>query len=206
MSSEELRRVEVLARVKSTEVKLTEAAGMLRISYRQAKRLWKRYRKRGASGLRHGNAGKESNRAKPSKLRRKVLDLIGRKYRGGGGGEERFGPTLAAEHLAEEDGIEIGVETLRQWMLQEGLWSRERKRKQYRKRRDRRRHFGELVQMDGSFEAWLEGRSERGCLINMVDDATSRGLGLFAEEETTWGAADTLRARVPARGRRSSAP
>jgi transposase len=198
MSSEELRRVGVLARVKSKEVKLSEAATMLGISYRQAKRVWRRYRKHGASGLMHGNAGKESNRAKPAKLRRKVLGLIRNKY--SGGGQERFGPTLAAEHLAADDGIAIGVETLRQWMLEEGLWSRERKRKQYRKRRDRRGHFGELVQMDGSVEAWLEGRSERGCLINMVDDATSRGLGLFAEEETTWGAADTLRAWVESYG------
>jgi len=193
MSSEELRRVEVLARVKSKELRLIEAATMLGISYRQAKRLWKRYRKQGAEGLRHGNVGKPSKRAKPAKVRRKILGLVRTKY---GGGNGRFGPTLAAEHLAEDDGIEIGVETLRQWMLEEGLWSRERKRKPHRKRRDRRAHFGELVQMDGSFEAWLEQRDERACLINMVDDATSRGLGRFADEETTWGAADTLRAWV----------
>jgi transposase len=198
MSSEELRRVGLLARVKSKEVKLSEAAIMLGISYRQAKRVWRRYRKHGASGLTHGNAGKGSNRAKPAKLRRKVLGLIRSKY--SGGGQERFGPTLAAEHLAADDGIAIGVETLRQWMLEEGLWSRERKRKQYRKRRDRRGHFGELVQMDGSFEVWLEGRGPRGCLISMVDDATSGGLARFAEEETTWGAADTLRAWVETYG------
>jgi hypothetical protein len=198
MSGEELRRVEVLARVRSKELKLIEAGELLGISYRQAKRLWKRYRRRGAEALRHGNAGQESNRAKPAKQRQKTLRLIRTKY--GGEAGVRFGPTLAAEHLAADDGIHIGIETLRQWMLQEGLWSRERKRKQYRKRRERRAHFGELVQMDGSFEAWLEGRGERACLISMVDDATSRGLARFAEEETTWGAADTLRAWVESYG------
>jgi hypothetical protein len=58
-------------------------------------------------------------------------------------------------------------------MLTEGLWSRERKHKAHRKRRERKAHFGELVQKDGSFEDWLEGRGPYGCLMNMVDDATS---------------------------------
>ena len=68
-----------------------------------------------------------------------------------------FGPTLAAEHLASEDQLEVHPETLRRWMLAEGLWSEARKRKQHRKRRDRRAHFGELVQMDGSFHDWYRG-------------------------------------------------
>ena len=71
------------------------------------------------------------------------------------GEQERFGPKLAAEHLAEEDGLKVGEETLRRWMLAEGLWSRMRRRKAHRKRRERREHFGDLVQMDGSFHAWI---------------------------------------------------
>jgi hypothetical protein len=120
-----------------------------------------------------------------------VLALV-RKHYGGEPGE-RFGPTLAAEHLAEEHEVVVDGETLRRWMLDEGLWTRERKRKPYRQRRLRRAHFGELVQMDGSFEDWLETRGPRGCLIHMVDDATSTSLATFTLEETTWGVADTLR-------------
>jgi len=84
--------------------------------------------------------------------------------------QERFGPTLAAEHLADDDGLEVSEETLRRWMLAEGLWSRMRRRKAHRKRRERREHFGDLVQLDGSFHAWSEERGPRGYLINMVDD------------------------------------
>ena len=192
MSSKELHSVEVLARVKSGEAKLTEAAELLRISYRQTKRIWKRYSKEGAAGIRHRSAGQRSNRAKPEKVRRKVLKLVRQKYSGAAG--ERFGPTLAAEHLASEDGIEIGAETLRRWMLAEGLWSRERKRKPYLQRRERRKHFGELVQLDGSFHEWLEKRGPRGCLMNMVDDATGTTLALFSDQETTWSAVALLRA------------
>ena len=156
MSQRELRRVEVLARVKSKELKVVDAASLVGVSYRQAKRLWKRYREEGAKGLKHRSAGRASARAKPARFRRRVLKLVREKY--GEGEGERFGPTLAAEHLASEDGMRIDAETLRRWMLAEGLWRRRRKRKPYRQRRERRRHFGELVQMDGSFHDWLEER------------------------------------------------
>lgn len=79
-------------------------------------------------------------------------------------------------------------------MLAEGLWSRERKVRQHRQRRDRRERFGELVQMDGSFHEWLEQRGPRGCLMNLVDDATSTTLCRIGKEETIWAAVGVLRA------------
>src|SRR5215467_9965043 len=198
MSSRELERVEVMGRVKSGSLKLVDAAVMLELSYRQAKRVWRRYRQAGGKGLKHGNAGKPSNRNKPARLRQRVLALVRRKY----GGEEgdRFGPTLAAEHLAEEDGIEMDHETLRRWMLEEGLWRRKRKRKQHRQRRQRKALFGELVQLDGSFHDWFEGRGARGCLMNMVDDATNESLARMGKEETIWAAAGVLRAWIEKHG------
>jgi transposase len=173
---------------------VVDAARLLRVSYRQAKRLWKHYREKGASGLKHGNAGRPSNRAHEARLRHTVLGLVRKKYSGGVG--ERFGPTLAAEHLASEDGIKMHAETLRRWMLAEGLWSRERKRKRHRQRRERKGYFGELVQMDGSFHAWLEERGPQGCLINMVDDATNTAWVQLGEQETIWAVADALRAWI----------
>src|ERR1035438_1571146 len=159
MSTRELRRAEVLGRVKGHTLRLVDAAKMLELSYRQAKRLWQRYRDEGAKGLQHRSAGRSSNRAKPGKFRRKVLQLIREKY--SGTEQERFGPTLAAEHLADEDGLEVGEETLRRWMLAEGLWSRIRRRKAHRKRRERRPYFGDLVQLDGSFHRCCHRRSLR---------------------------------------------
>ena len=81
MSQEELRRVEVLARVKSRELKVMDAASLVGVSYRQAKRLWKRYREEGAQGLKHRNAGRASARAKPARFRRRVMKLVREKYR-----------------------------------------------------------------------------------------------------------------------------
>src|SRR6266851_4512200 len=78
-------------------------------------------------------------------------------------------------------------------MKQAGLWQRQRRRKPYRQRREAKAHFGELVQLDGSFHEWLEERGPRGCLMHMVDDATTKALGWFSEEETIWAAAGVLR-------------
>jgi len=198
MSAEELRRVEIMARVKAGELKVADAAEMLELSYRQAKRIWAQYRKRGPDGLKHGNAARRSNRAKPSRFRQQVLKLVRKKY--SGEVETRFGPTLAAQHLLEEDGLELDAETLRRWMLSEGLWSPERKRRQHRKRRERRGHFGELVQLDGSFHAWLEDRGPGGCLMNMVDDATGVTLCQLGEQETIWAAVGVLRRWIERHG------
>ncbi|HXN24085.1 MAG TPA: ISNCY family transposase [Candidatus Dormibacteraeota bacterium] len=191
MSSGELRRVEVMGRVRGKTLKVLDAAQMLELSYRQTKRLWQRYRQEGAQGLKHRSAGKISNRAKPEKFRGNVLRMIREKY--SGTEQRRFGPTLAAEHLAEEDGLQVNGETLRRWMLAEGLWSRSRRRKAHRKRRERKQHFGELVQLDGSFHEWFEERGPRGCLMNMVDDATGKTMCRMGEQETIWAAVGVLR-------------
>jgi transposase len=194
MSTTELRRAGVLARVAAGTLKLRSAAALMEVSYRQAKRLYRRYRAEGAKGLTHGSAGRPSNRAIEPKTRERVLALIREKY--SGGVDERFGPTLAAEHLASEDGVTVDHETLRRWMLAAGLWSRARKRSPHRRRRERKAHFGELVQLDGSFHPWFEDRGPHSCLLTLVDDATGRSLGRFGAQETIWAAVEILRAWI----------
>jgi transposase len=191
MSVRELRRAGVLARVAAKTLSLTAAAVLMDVSYRQAKRLYRRYRADGATGLRHRSAGRASNRAVARRKRTQALALIQKKYSGGVG--ERFGPTLAAEHLATEDGVTVDHETLRRWMLAAGLWSRARKRSPHRRRRERKAHRGELLQLDGSFHPWLEARAPAACLLTLVDDATGTTLGQLGAQETIWAAVGVLR-------------
>ena len=198
MSGRELTRVEVLSRVKAGTLSLGSAATLMGVSYRQAKRLARRYQAEGAKGLKHRSAGGTSNHARPTKERERALALVREKY--SGPIDMRFGPTLAAEHLASEDGITVHHDTLRRWMLAAGLWSRARTRSAHRARRERKAHFGELVQLDGSFHLWYEARAPRGCLMNLVDDATGRTLARLGDEETIWAAADVLRRWVEAYG------
>src|SRR3989475_7305955 len=126
MSKKELGRVEVLAGVRSKQVRLVDAARLMRVSYRQAKRLWKRYREEGAAGLKHRSAGRASHRAYEQKFRWKVLRLMREKY--GGPVGERFGPTLGGGHLASEDGLQGDAGKLRRLMLAGGVWRRGRER------------------------------------------------------------------------------
>ena len=191
MSGRELTRVEVLSRVKAGTLSLGSAATLLDVSYRQAKRLARRYRAEGAKGLKHRSAGQPSNHARVAGERERVLALVREKY--SGSVDVRFGPTLAAEHLLSEDGVTVHHDTLRRWMLDAGLWSRARQRSPHRRRRERKAHFGELVQLDGSFHLWFETRAPRACLMNLVDDATGRTLARLGDEETIWAAADVMR-------------
>ena len=194
MSSKELRRVEVMARVKAKNLKVVEAAELLEISYRQAKRLWQRYREGGREALQHRSCGRRSNRSKQGELRQNVIRRVRERY-------ADFGATLASEHLREDDGLEVHAETLRRWLKQEGMaGGRQRRRQPYRKRRERKQHFGELVQMDGSFHLWLEGRGGKGCLMHLVDDASGQAEGEFHQEETIWAAVHVLRRWIEQHG------
>jgi transposase len=185
---------------------LSEAVPLLEVSYRQAKRLWQRYRTAGSAALVHGNVGRASNHARPATERAEVLALIRAHYGGplAKGPGQRFGPTLVAEHLWTDHGVLVARSTLRDWMRDAGLWSRTRRARPRHTRRERMAHFGELVQLDGSFHDWFEGRGaragQRSCMMSLVDDATSMTLVRFGAEETMWAAVGVLRAWIAAYG------
>lgn len=174
MSSRERRRFLEMEAVKRGERTLRQAAERLRVSYRQVRRMWRRYEAKGEAGLVHGSRGRRSNRSKAA-MRQACLSIYREELVG-------FGPTLAAEKLAERS-LLVDHETLRRWLLTEGLWQKQRRRGKYRRQRPRRAHFGELVQLDGSHHEWIGDRQY--CLLTMVDDATGTRLSLLAEEETT---------------------
>lgn len=183
LSAKERARLVELELVKAGRQTLREAAERLDVSRRQMRRLWARFRKKGAKGLVHAGRGRPSNRAVEVETKRRVLEICRGRLEG-------FGPTLAAEKLAEA-GLKVDHETLRRWQMAEGTWRKKKKRGPHRKWRPPKQHFGELVQMDGSFHDWFE-RGDQPCLIDMVDDATSRMSGGFFEQETTEGAMRTL--------------
>ena len=184
MSQKERARIGVMKQVKGKELSLVAAAKLLRLSYRQSKRVWRRYRDKGDKGLVHRGRGRVGNRRTEGKLRERILARYQARY-------PDFGPTLAAEHLGRE-GLIIDHETLRQWLLAKGWWRIKRRRQKHRQWRERKACFGELVQMDGSHHDWFEGRRERAVLMVMIDDATNRTYAQFSEQETTRAAYDTF--------------
>ena len=184
MSQKERARLTVMKQVEERALSIVEASEVLGLSYRQAKRVWGRYQLSGDAGLVHAARGKPGKRAKPAELRARILARYEERY-------PDFGPTLAAEYLAEE-GLKVDHETLRRWLLAQGKPRMRRRRQRHRQWRERKPCFGAMVQLDGSHHDWFEGRSPRCVLMVMVDDATNRVWAQFFEEETTRASYDML--------------
>ena len=184
MSGKERIRLEALSRVKRGELSVAAAAGLMGLSLRQARRVWKRFVAAGDAGLVHGLRGRASNHRLGQATRDRVVKRHQERY-------ADFGPTLACEKLAGE-GLCLSPNTLTALLKGRGLWQRRRRRGRHRKRRERRASFGSMVQMDGSHHDWFEGRGPRCVLMVLVDDATSRTLARFYPAETTEAAFDAL--------------
>jgi transposase len=181
MSAKERRRLELFGRVGSGELTIAKVAQLLGLSYRQAKRVWRRYRDEGDIGLTHKLRGRPSARAISMSVRERVLELYRTKY-------ADFGPTLAAEYMASDDDMTVCAETLRRWLVDAGFWTSRVRRQVHRRRRARREHIGELIQMDGSHHDWFEGRRAWAVLMVMIDDSSNRTYARFFEGETTFAA------------------
>ncbi len=179
LSETELDRIVVLKEVKEGFLTQKEAGDRLGLSARQIRRLLKRL-VCGTVAMQSKNNG--GNRTFQATFKTLVLETVRDRY-------YDFGPTFASEKLKATEGLDINKETLRQWMMEAGLWKgRSRKQARIHQRRERRPRFGELVQIDGSHHDWFEGRGPKCCLLVFIDDATSTIIGLgFEAAETTLG-------------------
>jgi transposase len=179
MSAKEVSRLEVMQRLTQKRMSQTEAGKILSLSVRQIKRLLKVYRKQGAAGLVSKHRGRKANNRLSEEVKRKALNLLKTKYQG-------FGPTLAHEKLMEREKLKLSDESVRQLMIEEGLWkARKAKKVVVHQLRERRACFGELIQIDGSPHDWFEGRAEACVLLVFIDDATGKLVQLlFVESES----------------------
>lgn len=195
MSQQELHRTEVIALRRAGQITQTVAARRLGLTVRQVRRLEAKVAAHGAKALRSRRRGRPSNRRVPAAIATKVSTLIRRHYRD-------FGPTLAAEYLAEHHGITLSKETVRQIMTAAKLWRPQRGRQaRLHALRERRPCFGELIQIDGSNHPWFEARAPRCCLLVFIDDATSRLTALrFVAQECTLGYMQALYDHIGAHG------
>jgi Homeodomain-like domain len=184
MSAKERDRLKVLHEVRKRHITQKQAGVELGFSVRWVRALLKRLRREGDRGLRHRLRGRRSNRKTPEAVKRRVVELFRQKQQAKLWHD--YGPTLAAEELAEDYGIKVNRETLRQWLMEAKLW-RARRASVERPHiwRARRARYGELVQWDTSEHNWLEGRGEKLYLISMIDDATSQLTARLVRHDST---------------------
>jgi transposase InsO family protein len=180
MTQADRDRLVTLKKAKKKLITQQEAAEELGMSLRQVQRQLRRMQALGDKAVVHGLRGKPSNRKLEEKIARQAVKILSAPV------YEGFGPTLAAEYLANKHGITASKETVRQWMIGSQLWSaKDAKVKKVHAWRPRRSRFGELVQWDTSEHDWLEGRGEKLYLIAMIDDATSRLFARFVRHDST---------------------
>ena len=190
MTREEIQRYQIIRKVLEREIDQQEAAEFLKLSDRQIRRIVKRVRVEGESGIVHRARGRSGNRRIKASFKERILRLYRALYEG-------FGPTLASEKLQERDGLKVNDETLRLWLIQEALWQiKPHKARKTLSWRERKAHCGEMVQLDGSHHDWLEGRGPKLVLMGYIDDATGRFYGKFYGYEGTMPAMDSLKGYI----------
>jgi transposase len=186
MSREEASRLHIIHQALNKKIRQTEAASLIDLSDRQIRRMIKRIREEGDEGICHRSRGTTSNHCIPKKIKEKTLKLFREQY-------NDFNLVHATEKLCEVHGITINDETLRLWLNEAEIPYRKRKVKKHRQRRERRAHFGELVQIDGSHHDWFEGRGPICVFMGYIDDATNTVHGRFYDYEGTMPAMDSMK-------------
>ena len=185
MSQKENERVKVVRDILAGRRTQVGEAKRLKVTTRAIRYWIESFEAEGTKGLVHGNRGKESPRRVPKKERDKIALLVRNNY-------ADFGPTFACEKLSELHGIHRDPKTVRSIMVEKKIWIPGNRRGQtpavHRFWRERRARRGELVQFDGSYHDWFEGRNGQteSCLLAAIDDATGELLrAQFAEHEGT---------------------
>lgn len=195
MSARELNRIEILAQVDDGRLTVENATNMLDLSRRQVFRLLKRFRLDGASAIRHKARGRRPNNHIHEAKRDYALSLIKERY-------ADFGPSLAAEMLEQHHGFKVSRETLRKWMVADGIWLSRKQRRTFHQPRLRRECYGELIQIDGSDHRWFEDRAGPCTLLVFIDDATSTLMELrFVKSESTFSYFEALESYLLRHGR-----
>ena len=184
---------EIILRAISKQIHWFEAAKILRLSPRQLRRLYYRYRTFGYDGLYDRRSGKPSPRRVPLGVAEKVFALYQEKY-------FDFSVRHFHEKLWEEHGILLSYSWVKLALQGAGLVSKARQRGVHRRRRERRPMVGMMLHIDGSRHRRLGGEQWHD-LIVVLDDATSEiYYAQLVEEESTWTVMAALREVLEQRG------
>ncbi len=180
LNQKEAHRGHVLEQVAQHALALKEAAAIMDVSYRQAKRIQKRWRAGGLEGLCHQNRGRSVSHALDPDTAAKILTLHEERY-------QNFNDTHFVEMLVEQEGVGVSREKVRQLLRAAGRRpKRKRRGKKHHARRPRKARAGIMMQWDGSPHRWFGPESHPCCLMSAIDDATTKLLGaLFVPAESS---------------------
>ena len=175
LNPDEQYKFKVLTQATGGKLTNNQASKLLHISVRHLQRLKREFLKNGALTVVHKLKGKPGNHSLEKSVKSNILTTIKQTY-------PDFKPSFAAEKLKENHDLIINPETLRLWMIEDGLWkAHQQRRVEYHSWRQRKDYFGELQQFDGSYHLWFEQRlldefgfPQEVCLLASIDDATGK--------------------------------
>ena len=168
VTQRQLHKWRIMGLVEVGKITLKEASEKIGVSYRQAKRLWRAVKERGAKGLIHGNVGRPPPNRISDQLKQRVLEISRQHY-------EKLNDVHFTEMLAEREGVELSRETVRGWRREAGIGpKRSRRAQKHRKRRERMAQEGAMVLWDGSPHPWFGPKHPPCCLMAAMDDGTGK--------------------------------
>ena len=181
MNQEERDWLDWLKRAKDGVITQRVAAEKMGVTERWVRALLVKMKTTGDAVVLHGLRGRESNRRIEEGIKEQAMKILRLPD------WHDFGPTFASQQLSKRHRIGVSKETLRKWMIADGLWeSKTGKVSEIHQWRERRSHYGDLGQWDTSTHDWLEGRGEPvRYLVRMIDDATSKSWGRFVKSDGT---------------------
>ena len=196
LSTREMDTLAIITRLAERRMTQAEAARCLGRSVRQVRRLLRAFEQDGPAGLRDKRRGRPAPNRIPKAYQQRALGLVRAHY-------ADFGPTFAAEKLREHHDIRVATETLRRWMIDDGIWlTRRQRKKRVQQPRHRRDCYGELVQIDGCEHHWFEDRRRKCVLLVYVDDATGKLMALWmCESESSFSYFHATRAYLERHGK-----
>lgn len=171
---------EVILRATSGQIRWTEAADIIGISYRTMKRWKVRYQEKGYDGIFDRRMKRPSPKRVPFAELQEILRLYRTTYRG-------FNVTHFHEKLQEHHDITRGYTFVKTALQTAGLVEKSPSRGRHRRRRPRKPLVGMMLHLDGSPHEWIPALpGQFFTLLVLMDDATNKiyDLELVDEEDT----------------------
>jgi transposase len=176
MSRKQLKAAHVMRKYNEGLMSRKATAEALGLSERQITRLGKGMREEGETALIHKNTGRKPSHALSNDVKERIIKIRDKE------GYTKCNHQHFQELLERNHGIIISYSALYKLLKEAGVES-PKKRRQMKKHRRRKRkaHFGELLQLDATPYDWFELGTKQAMHAS-IDDATGKITGLYMTE------------------------
>lgn len=187
LNSSEQLKLDVISKLHAEKINVKQAIKILNKSESTIFRYLREFRLSGASFVKHKNSNKCPQNRTDKELEEEIIKLCKGDYK-------NFNRTHAREEILAKTNLKVTKSTFNRICNRNALLlKRVKKRKpKNRRRRERMKQVGIMLQLDGSPHRWF-GRNKT-CLVIIIDDATSDILyGEFSPTETTFACMNVVK-------------